>query len=117
MKEAQTPRMQHLPAILAGSLSIDFVAKDRVSDRMEMHANLMCSSCVYLAKDQSPMACFPDDLISGVSRAAPVEDGHFLAMHWMPADRLDDFTGRFRESSVAQGQVEFLNFSSGKLVA
>src|ERR1700693_5772044 len=100
MKEAQTPRMQHLPAIFAGGFSINFVAKDRVPDRMEMHANLMCSSCVNLAKDQSPVACFLDDLISGVSRAAPVEDGHFLAMDWMPADRLNDFTSGFRESSV-----------------
>ena len=109
--------MQHLPVIFAGSFSVHFVAKDRVPDRMEMHADLVCSSCVNLAKNQSPSACFLDDLESGVSRAASIEDGHFLTMHWMPTDRLDYFACRFRESSAAQGQVKFLNFSSGKLVA
>jgi hypothetical protein len=109
--------MQHLPVIFAGSFSIHFVAKHRVPDGMEMHANLVCSSCVNLAKDQNPSACFLNDLESRVSRAASIEDGHFLTMHWMPTDRLGDFTCRFRESSAAQGQVKFLDFSSGKLVA
>ena len=86
-------------------------------DRMEMDPNLVGSSRINLAKNQSPLACFLDDLEPGVSRSAAVDDGHFLAMHWMTADRLDNFASRFRESAGAQRQVEFLNFSSGKLVA
>jgi hypothetical protein len=58
-----------------------------------------------------------DDLVSGVSRSAKVDDGHFLAMDRMTANRLDNFAAQFRESPGAQREVEFLNFSSGKLIA
>ena len=117
MKKSQTPRVQHLSGIVAGVFPVHFVPQDRMADRVEMDANLVGSSGENLAKNQSPLAGVLDHLKPGVGWPATIDDGHLLALYWMTTDRLDNFAGRFRESTDAQGQIKFLNFSSGKLVA
>ena len=109
--------MQHLTAIAARVFPVYLVAQDRVADRMEMDADLVGSSGKNLAKNQSPLAKVLDDLKPGAGWPATIDDGHLLALYWMTSDRLDNFAGWFRESAGAQGQIKFLNFSSGKLVA
>ena len=81
MKKSQTPRVQHLPAIVAGVFPVHLVAQDRVADRMEMNANLVGSSRKNLAKNQSPPADIVDDLKPGVSWSATFDDGHLLALY------------------------------------
>lgn len=117
MKKSQTPGVQHLAAKLAACFSVYLVTKDGVPDRMEMDPNLMCSTGVNLAEDEGPFACLLDDLVSGVSRSATVDDRHFLAMDRMPTDRFKNFVPQVRESPSAQREVEFLDFASGKLIA
>src|SRR5580658_7256801 len=117
MEKAQAPCVQHLPGTVAGRVPVHLIAKDRVPDRVEMHPDLVCSTSVNLAQNQSPLACLSDHVKSGVSRPATVDDRHFLPMHRMPADRLDNIVSSFCEASGAQRQVEFLNLSAGELVA
>ena len=88
-----------------------------MSDRMEVDPNLVGSSRINLAKNQSPSRCLLDDFEPGVSGSAAVEDSHLLTMHWMTPDRFDNFTGRFRELAGAQCEVKLLDFSPGKLAA
>jgi hypothetical protein len=109
--------VQHLPTIIAGGFPVHFVAQDRVADRMEMDSNLVGSPRKNLAKNQSPPPGVLNDFELGVRRPAAVDHGHFLTLHWMATDRLDNFAGRLGKSASAQGQIKFLNFSSGKLVA
>ena len=117
MKKSESPRVQHLPAIAAGIFPVDSVAQNRMADRMEMDANLVGSSRKNLAENQSALASVLDDLKLGVSWPATIHDGHLLALYWMTTNRLDNFAGWFHEPTNAQGQIKFLNFSSGKLVA
>ena len=86
-------------------------------DRMEVDPNLVGSSCINLAKNQSPLDSLLDDLEPGVGGSAAFDDSHFLTMHWMAGDRLDNFACRFRESAGTQREVKFFDFSPGKLSA
>lgn len=84
---------------------------------MEMNANLVCSSRKNLAKNKGPSVCFLDNVKPRVSGPAPLNDGHFLTMHRMAANRLENFARKFRESTSTQSQIKFLNFSSSELFA
>jgi hypothetical protein len=117
MKKSQTPCVQHLSATGAGCFTVHLIANDGMTDRLEMHPNLVGSSGEDLAKDEGPTARFLDDFELCLSKPPTIDHSHFLTVHGMTANRLYNFPGRYQEFPGAQRQVEFLNLSSGKLVA
>jgi hypothetical protein len=86
-----------------------------MTDRLEMDPDLVSSSGEDLAKDQGPTTRFLNDFELSLSWPPTIDNSHFLTVHGMTANRLDNFAGRCNEFSGAQRQVEFLNLSSGEL--
>ena len=86
-----------------------------MTDRLEMDPNLVGSSREDPAKDQGPTARLLENFELCASRSSPVDNGHFLTVHGMTANRLYNFAGRCDEFSGAQRQIEFLNLSPGEL--
>ena len=57
MMKSELPRVQHLSRKFGCALSsVNFVAKDRMTEMMQVHANLMCASSVEHAFDQTHSA-------------------------------------------------------------
>lgn len=54
MKKSEAPRMEHLPGKVANGFPIDLIPKDGVSDRLEMHPNLMGAASENLTQDERP---------------------------------------------------------------
>jgi hypothetical protein len=115
MKKSQAPRVQHLSTTIAGFFPVHLIANDGMTDRLEMDPNLVGSSREDLAKDEGPTARLLDDFEPCASRSPTADNSHFLTVHGMTANRLYNFAGSCDEFSSAQRQIEFLNFSSGKL--
>jgi len=88
-----------------------------MTDRLKMDPNLVGSSGENLAKDEGPTERFLDNFEPCLSRPPTINNSHFLTVHGMTANRLYNFASRCHEFPGAQRQVEFLNFSSGKLIA
>jgi len=107
--------VQHLPAVFAGGLPVNFIAEDGMSDGMEVNPNLVGSSRKNLAQDEGPTVRLLDDCKLRVSGSSPVYYGHFLAVHGMTANRLTNLTGGLGELPGTQREVELMNFSSCKL--
>ena len=89
--------MQHLSALLAGCFSVNFVAEDRMPDRMEVDPNLVGSPRENLAQDEGPTVRLLDDRKLGVCGSSPVYYGHFFSVYRMTADRLANITVGFGE--------------------
>ena len=93
MREAEPPRVQHLPGKPA-ALAIDFIAEQRMAEVLEMDANLVRAAGVQRAFDERPVRQVRQARDSSVfaARPRPVGDHrHLLALHRMAADRrLDD---------------------------
>ena len=81
MMETQLPRMQHLSRKFGRALlSVNFVAKNRMTEMMQMHANLMRASAVKHAFDQTNSAARSHDAIIGAGAAT----AFFVHRHALP---------------------------------
>jgi len=117
MKKCEAPRVEHLARTTGGGLPVNFVAKDRVSDRIEMHPNLMRAPGKNLTQYKGPGRFFLDDP-PGCSRSSPrVDYRHFLPMHGMAPDRFDYLAVALSKSPDANGEVKLLHLSPRKLAA
>src|SRR5262249_32343023 len=101
MTEAKLPSMQQLARKIFGkTCPIDFVADDRMTEMMKMHANLMGASAVQLAFNQTCFLIRADDAVFGLG--CPATEGshtHSLAMDRMPSDFFFDYAGRLAQFS------------------
>jgi len=84
---------------------------------MKMDPYLVGSSGEDLAQDKGPTARFLQHFELCPSRPPTVGHSHFLTVNGMTANRRDDFPTGFGKFPAAQCQVEFLNLSTGKLIA
>ena len=66
MIETQLPRMEHLSWKFGRALSsVNFIAKNRMTEMMQMHANLMRASAMEHAFDQTNSATRFHDTVIG----------------------------------------------------
>ena len=94
MKKSQTPRVQHLPTMIAGCFPVSLVTNDRMTDRMKMDPDLVRSSCEDLAKHESPPARFLDDFEPRLGRSPAFDNSHFLTVNRVATDRFYDIACR-----------------------
>lgn len=109
--------MEHMPRIAISGFSVDFIPEYRVSDRVEMHTNLMGAPGEYLAQNERPRGLLVNYLVGGVRSSSEAGYRHFLPVHRMSPDRLDDFAALPGEFSGAHCQVKLSDLASGKLAA
>ena len=126
MHEGKFARVQHhTRRFVAGQFrellvlprAIGFVARQRMAEELEMHADLMGAARVQLRLHQrggiQPLEHAP----ARVRRATGmvVADGHAFAMRRMPRNGGTDFTRFTREFAAHDGDVDFFDLPSGKL--
>ena len=117
MAKPKLPRMQHLSwETLRVPRRIDFVAKQRVTEMMKVHANLMSSSAMWPAFDETGPIAGPNDAILGFGRATAQNcRAHSLSMNWMAPNISFDDTGRFVQFSGDQCKINLLHRSFSEL--
>ncbi len=64
MRKCELPRVQHLARQIFGKpRAVDFVAENRVTEMMQMHADLVRAAAVQFAFDQTRALVLPNDPI------------------------------------------------------
>src|SRR3954451_22649260 len=86
---------------------VDGIADDWMSDRFEMHADLMRAARTENAADHRGMAQLLDHFEIGDRVAASGDDRHALAVARIAPDRRIDRAAHLRRSSVDDGHVLF----------
>ena len=87
--------MKHLTGKISGAFAaVQFVAKNRMTEMMEVDPNLVGATGVDRAFNQACVAARADDAIFSLRRAACAFcDAHFFAMNGMTRDRRVDGAG------------------------
>ena len=117
MGEAELPRVQHLSRRRA-SLSVKQIADYRMSEMMEMHANLMRAPTVQRAFEQTHAVSGLQNAVfcSGISTAAPI-DRHFFPLHGMSTDGDIDCPVRPLQFPGDQSEINLLHFALCELMS
>jgi hypothetical protein len=79
-----------VPLKLTGTSPVQFIAHNRMTQALEMHPNLVGPAGEQTTENERIVANFLQHFEKRVRTSSPVDNGHFLAMHRMPADRRGD---------------------------
>jgi hypothetical protein len=107
--------MEHV-TLEFSSPSISGIARHGMPEVLQVNANLVRASGLGMALHESFSLAGIQHAIVGESLAAPINDGHFLAVDGVSADGGIDFSVRHSGDSIDEGEVGFLNISGGELI-
>ena len=102
----------------APAAAIDWIANDRMSERCQMHPDLMCPPSLRMDAQQRAGTKALQQLVPGYRRAPPPRPhGDLLAINGIPAERRVDSTRRRRDLSVNKCKVLLPNLPVLELTA
>jgi hypothetical protein len=107
--------MQQVPLKLACASPVQFIAQNGMTQTLEMDPNLVGPAGQQTTENERIVAKLLQHFKERVRTSSPVDNGHFLAMDRMPADRRGDLTLFDREPPLTEGQVIFLYLPIRKL--
>ena len=81
-----------MPLKLAGMPSVQLISDNGVAQVLQMHANLMGSAGEQTTQNERVVSNFLQHLENRTGASPFFDNGHFLSMHRMPADRRDYLT-------------------------
>lgn len=81
-----------------------------------MNADLVRASGLGMALNEGFSLAGIQHTVVSQSLAAPIDDGHFLAVDGVPADSGIDFSVRHAGDSIDQGEVGFFDIAGGELI-
>jgi hypothetical protein len=82
--------MQQLPIKLTVTSTVQFIAHNGMTQALEMHPNLVGPAGEQTTENERIVANFLQHFEKRVRTSSPVDNGHFLAMYRMPANRRGD---------------------------
>lgn len=116
MGETQFPGVKHLTG-KTGAPSVDFIAKDRIAQMLEVDADLMGTPAVERAFEQGPGPELQEDSPIGAGSASvPIlEHGHSLSVNRVSANGGVNGPMERAETATRQSKIDFGDFPLGKL--
>ena len=81
-----------MPLKLAGMPSVQLISDNGVAQVLQMHANLMGSAGEQTTQNERVVSNFLQHFETRTGASPFFDNGHFLSMHRMPADRRDYLT-------------------------
>lgn len=117
MGETEFPGVQHLPRKFSRAFaSINFVAKNRMPEVMQVHANLVSPSTVQHAFDKADSILrFHHAIIGACGPTAVLRHGHALTMLAVPSDARVDNALRLSHRARDEREINFFHHSFGEL--
>ena len=81
-----------------------------------MNADLVGAAGLGMALNEGFSLAGIQDSVMSESLAAPIDDGHFLAVDGVPTDGGLDFSVRHAGDSIDEGEVGFIDIPGGELI-
>lgn len=117
MIEGQLPRVQHLPRQRPRAPArVNGVAENRVTEMLHVHADLVSTSAMQAAFNETrPGSAANDAKVCAGLAAAFSGYGHFSAVNAMPRDSGIDYSGIPAKLSGDERKIDFFNRARGEL--
>ena len=96
--------------------AISRVARYGMSEVFQVNTDLVRASGFGLALHEGFSLTGIQDSVMGESLAAPIDDGHFLAVDGVSTDGGIDFSVRHSGDSIDEGEVGFIDIPGGELI-
>jgi hypothetical protein len=115
--EGEFPGVEHLAGIIAGAFpAVQFVAEDRMTEVMQVDADLVGPAAVQGAFDEADPVAGTQDAVFGFRGAAlAAGDAHPLSMDGMTFDRFIDDAGSLAQRAGDERQINLGHGACGEL--
>ena len=113
--ESQLPCMEHV-TLKFSAPAIGRVSRHGMPEVFQVNADLVRATSLGMALDESFSLAGIQHTVVSQSLAAPIDDGHFLAVDGVPTDGGIDFSVRHAGDSIDQGEVGFFDIPGGELI-
>ena len=113
--EGQLPSMEHV-TLKFSAPAIGRVSRHGMPEVFQVNADLVRATSLGMALDESFSLAGIQHSVVSQSLAAPIDDGHFLAVDGVSADGGIDFSVRHAGDSIDEGEVGFFDIAGGELI-
>ena len=107
--------MEHV-TIKFSAPAIGRVSRHGMPEVFQVNADLVRAAGLGMALHESFSLAGIQHSVVSQSLAAPIDDGHFLAVDGVPTDGGIDFSVRHAGDSIDEGKVGFFDISGGELI-